>query len=154
MLCHWPSHCSPYVWIEGHRSLFPVLRTYGGMRSGCVTHSVNIRRQMSWHAGNAFEFPHSIDALPYEVRTQLAQKKMDSFRNFCRAAAVGATSMLVQGPHRRPERSSRRVLRAAVAADPPSTGERDSLVHQCDSPENGAASGVTCSSSSKYSTNA
>ena len=29
--------------------------TYGGMRSGCVTHSVNIRRQMSWHAGNAFE---------------------------------------------------------------------------------------------------
>ena len=66
--------------------MFPVLLTYGGMLACCVTHSVNIRRQMSWHAGYAFlsffKFPHSIDALPYEVRTQLAQKKLDSLKEF------------------------------------------------------------------------
>ena len=76
-----------------------------------------------------------------------------------RAAAVGATRMLVEGPRRRPERSAVALAAScgragAVAADPPSTGEAISGVHQCDSPESGAASAVTCSSLSKYSPNA
>ena len=32
--------------------------------------------------GNALKFPHSIDALPNEVRTQLAQKQLDSLKEF------------------------------------------------------------------------
>ena len=34
------------------------------------------------------KFPHSIDALPYEVRTQLAQKKLNSFKGISAAPGI------------------------------------------------------------------
>ena len=54
---------------------------------------------MSWHAGNAFEIsevPHSINALPYEVRTQLAQKKSGFVEGI--SAAPGIEGSRCSGP--------------------------------------------------------
>ena len=83
ILCDWPSHCSPNVWIEGHRSLFPVLRTYGGLRACCVTH-------LSTSAGRCLGTLETLLKFPkFHIRSMLfpmkcglnsLKKKLDSLK--------------------------------------------------------------------------